>query len=237
MLDVLVFSRPPRLPGRWTFATCSLTLHTLVAGGAILAATVAAPAAGPAIDTTMVFLTAPEPDRRAPEPEPAGPQQVLVADALRGFQTIVAITDIPVGIPPIDLAERFDPRDYSGRGVEGGVADGIVAPAGVATDAVVYSARVVEEIPERLFAPTPAYPPLLQQAGIEGKVVLEFVVDSVGRVESRSVRVVSSDNPGFDPSSVTVARKMMFRPGRVNGRAVRVLVRMDFNFVLTRNRG
>ncbi|HEY6947272.1 MAG TPA: hypothetical protein VI297_00540 [Gemmatimonadales bacterium] len=50
----------------------------------------------------------------------------------KGFQTVVAPTDIPTTMPPVNLHERpFDPRNYTGRGMEGGVAYGVVGGTGV----------------------------------------------------------------------------------------------------------
>jgi TonB family protein len=180
------------------------------------------------VDTTMVFIT---PATRQPEkPEP--PKQVPITSLtqLKGFQTLVAPSDIPATLPPIDLRERFDPRDYSGTGVEGGSGAGIVLPGADAGQ--VYAVALVTEQPDRLAGPIPAYPPILKQAGIQGRVTLEAVVDTAGRVEPGSVRVVSSPNPLFDPPSVAALRATLFRPARVNGRAVRVLIKLPFDFVI-----
>ena len=63
------------------------------------------------LDTTVVVL-APQQHSKPPEEQPA---QLEVP--LRGFQTIVVPAEIPSDIPPVDLHERFDPKDYSGSGV------------------------------------------------------------------------------------------------------------------------
>ena len=79
-------------------------------------------------DTTRVVLFArPDtPERRPKSVEPPLPSLALVVvpPLPKGFPTITAPLDVPVDIPPIDLAERFDPRDFSGIGAEGGVWDG-----------------------------------------------------------------------------------------------------------------
>ncbi len=87
-----------------------------------------------------------------------------------------------------------------------------------------------------LAGPVPAYPELLRQAGIEGRVVLEAVIDTTGRVEPGSIGVVSATNPHFvEPARQTLAASL-FRPGRVNGRAVRVRIRLPIAFGLRRTR-
>jgi TonB family protein len=147
---------------------------------------------------------------------------------LKGFQTIVAPTDIPTNIPPVNLQERFDPKDFSGIGVEGGVASGIV-PTGD-----VFSVDVVQEKPERLAGPPLVYPPLLQQAGIEGTVMVQAIIDTMGRVEANSIKITQTANPGFNESAKTVVLKSLFRPARVYGKAVRVLIQIPILYSIKR---
>jgi len=203
----------------------SLMLHTVIITGAIVATLTAGPDdTSTKVDTQMVFL-----NQQEKQPDQPPPPQLDMQ--LKGFQTVVAPTDIPTNIPPVNLQEHFDPRDYSGVGVEGGVATGIVPGADQ-----VLSVDVVQEKPERLSGPQPAYPPLLQQAGIEGRVMVQAIVDTSGRIEPNSVRVVESANPGFDVPAKNAVLKSLFRPGRVYGRAVRVLVAIPIDFKIGRNR-
>lgn len=87
-----------------------------------------------------------------------------------------------------------------------------------------------EAPPEVLAGPLPAYPELLRQAGVEGQVVLEAVVDSSGRVQRASVSVVSATHAGFVEPARQALISTLFRPARVNGRAVPTLVRVPFAF-------
>jgi len=202
----------------------SLFMHTVIITGAVIATLSAGPADNSVkVDTTMVYLQQ-EQQQKQPEPQPVLDVQ------LKGFQTVVAPTDIPTNIPPINLQEHFDPKDYSGSGVEGGVGNGIVP----SSDQVL-SVDVVQEKPERLAGPQPVYPPLLQQAGIQGVVRVEAIIDTTGRVEPNSVRVVESPNPGFDQAAKTVVLKSLYRPARVYGRAVRVLIQQPINFQISRH--
>lgn len=84
--------------------------------------------------------------------------------------------------------------------------------------------------PEALSGPLPVYPDLLRQAGIEGQVVLEALVDSTGRVQKASVWVVSATNPGFVEPARQALIATLFRPAHVNGRAVPIRVRVPFAF-------
>jgi len=154
---------------------------------------------------------------------------VLDIPQLKGFQTVVAPTDIPTNIPPINLQEHFDPKDYSGTGVEGGIGTGIVPSSGD-----VYMESVVEERPDLLSGPQPLYPDLLRQAGIQGRVIVSAIIDTTGRAEPASVKVIQSPNPGFDQAAKTAVLKALFRPARVHGRPVRVLVNIPYDFKLKR---
>ena len=77
------------------------------------------------------------------------------------------------------------------------------------------------------------YPLLLRRAGISGFVLIEFVINTSGRVEPSSIRIVRSSHKAFERSARETISASLFRPGRVWGTAVRVLVRqqIDFHFV------
>lgn len=91
---------------------------------------------------------------------------------------------------------------------------------------------LVEDPPILLTGPVPAYPDLLRQAGIQGRVVLEAVVDTTGHVEPGSVVVVASAHPAFVAPAQRALAASLFRPARMGGAAVRVRVRMAIDFVL-----
>lgn len=87
-----------------------------------------------------------------------------------------------------------------------------------------------EDGPQVLTGPLPRYPELLRQAGIEGRVVLEAIVDTTGQVLRESVVVVAATNPEFVTAARQAALATLFRPAFVAGRAVRVLVRIPYEF-------
>jgi len=146
---------------------------------------------------------------------------------LKGFQTVVAPDVIPTNIPPVNLQEHFDPKDYSGTGVEGGVSTGMVP-----TGNEVFMEAIVEEKPAVLSGPPPQYPELLRQAQIQGRVMVQAIIDTLGRAEPSSDKVLQSPNPGFDQSAKSYVTKTLFRPARVHGRAVRVLIQIPIDFRL-----
>ena len=214
----------------------STVLHGVLIWGAVNATLGSAEEAEAATDTTlMVFLTEEEPEPE-PEEEPPPIQQVLtLAPPPKGFQTLDAPIDIPTEIPPVDFSERFDPRDFSGIGVEGGVYSGVVGGAGLVDFTQTFLETAVDERPERLSGPYPRYPEMLRQAGIEGTVLLEFVIDTSGRVEEATLKVLQSTNRAFEGPAKDVIRKSLYRPGKVRGQAVRVLVSQQIGFTIVRD--
>ena len=122
MFDHLIeSSRTTNKKGAFGLGFVSLVGHSAV----VLAAVVATLTAGEkknedTVDTAMVFLN--QEEQKKPEEQPP----VVDVPQLKGFQTVVAPTDIPTNIPPINLQQHFDPKDYSGTGVEGGIGTGIV---------------------------------------------------------------------------------------------------------------
>jgi protein TonB len=94
--------------------------------------------------------------------------------------------------------------------------------------------RTVEEPPVLLSHPEPGYPDLLRSAGIEGRVVVEAVLDTLGRVERGSLRIVSSTHALFVPEASALVLGSRYRPGRFGGTAVRVRIQVPVNFALRR---
>lgn len=86
------------------------------------------------------------------------------------------------------------------------------------------------ESPERLSFPTPAYPRLLLQAGVEGRVLSRFVVGTDGRAEPGSIEILEVSNRAFEAPVRHAIESALFRPGRMNGEAVRVRVQMPLMF-------
>jgi hypothetical protein len=63
-----------------------------------------------------------------------------------------------------------------------------------------------------------------------GVALVRFVVDTAGGVEPASVTLVSTTAPGVSAGLIDHVRPLRFSPGRVQGRAVRVLMQWRLNF-------
>ena len=78
--------------------------------------------------------------------------------------------------------------------------------------------------------PAPRYPDILRTAGVEGEVLTSFVVDTFGRADPQSLRVLHSTHDLFTTSVRNLLPSMTFRPAVVGGRKVKQLVQQPFTF-------
>lgn len=232
MFDNLVESRRKRSVKKALPSTLmSLAFHV----GLIYAAIMATMKAKEVVqkltsDTTMVYIQQQKQQPKQPPP----PKIVTLNPPPKGFQNLTAPIDIPKEIPPVNLNERFDPRDYSGVGVEGGIATGVVGGTGPVDLTQVFEEGVVDEIPMRLSGPPLRYPQLLQDAQIEGTVVIEVVIDTTGHPEPNTIKVISSTNAGFVSAAKEEVLGSVYRPGKLHGQPVQVWIRQPVRFTITK---
>lgn len=227
MFEVLVESKPKKQRTAGQFIV-SLILHGLLITGAVVATKGAAEVVKERLeDTTLVFL---EPPKAPPPPETPPPDAIVSANPPpKGFQTVVAVQDIPTEIPPVNLNERFDPKDFTGTGVQGGVAVGVVGGSGPVTGETFLEAQV-DDPPQLISAGPRRYPPVLERAGVGGRVLAQFVIDTTGHPEQAGFKILSSTNPAFNEPAREMIMKSVFRPGKVRGVAVRVQVQQAVSF-------
>jgi periplasmic protein TonB len=216
-------------------SAASIIFHVIMIGVAIYATLNAGAQVAERIQTVAVTMQTQE--QKKEEPPPPEPEQVATVNPPpKGFQTLSIPTSIPVDIPPPTQNTNFNAADFSGVGVEGGVARGVEGGTGPVVSDQPYLEAVVEDRPEMIqgTCTPPVYPPILQQAGVEGRVLAEFVIDTLGRAERASLRFVSSTHELFQAPARNAILSCRFRPGRISGRAVRVRVQQPINFTISR---
>ena len=255
MMKGLVASCPRREKGSATYAV-SLALHIglfflCVYGTRATVRTVQRVLA----DTTLIYFP-----RLAPAPvdkplhggggggRGEGAGLVVAADPPpKGFQTVEAVTDIPTEILPMAAgAVTFDARDFSGRGVEGGIGWGVVGGTG-SVDQVPQDLRdslYMAETGDLRFVhaevviqPRFLYPLVLLEAGIDGRVVVQFVIDTLGAVEPGSVRVIEKTHEAFADAARTGMLLARFTPAHFGDRPVRQLTRWPVKFAMAVTKG
>jgi protein TonB len=74
------------------------------------------------------------------------------------------------------------------------------------------------------------YPPSAKQAGIEGPVVMDLLIDETGQV--RRATLISGPDESLNRAALAAARGFQFIPGQVDGKSVAVQIRYTYRFVL-----
>jgi len=109
-------------------------------------------------------------------------------------------------------------------------------PVAVATEPEVDLFMVVEEMPEMLGGISRLYellryPEMARRAGMEGRVVVEVIIERDGRPSSPTV--IRSAGPMLDEAAVEAIMQLVFRPGRQRNQPVRVRYAIPVSFRLT----
>jgi len=147
------------------------------------------------------------------------------------------------GVPPVRRATERDVIDFVAAtpGAVGYVSSDIDLPPSVKPvpielgDAVanrVFETYEVDQLPELVSQPRVRYPEALLRMGVEGRVLMQFVVASDGRVDPSSIEVVNATNGEFSGPAERAVREMRFRPGVVQGEKVAVRVQHSVAFTL-----
>ncbi|MDH3292302.1 MAG: energy transducer TonB [Gemmatimonadota bacterium] len=142
--------------------------------------------------------------------------------------------EVPKGIPPIDLTDPTIPLLPRPGSDARAVTWGVPGATGAGGTNPLYESNVVDDPPKLLSAPGVPYPTLLREAGIEGTVLAEVVLDTLGRAEAATFTVVAATHRAFEGPAREVVLGSLYRPGRVQGRAVRVIVRLPIAFRIDR---
>lgn len=243
MFNKLIASQGGRR-GFWSprTVTMSVAVHGLLLAGAVYA-TVGGPVQDRAAEEEVTFIeiqeNEPEPPQ-AEEPPPPPPEQPVAPPPPQGFQELLPPLEAPPEIPDVDLSEpAVDAADFSGVGIAGGTADGVEGgtPQNTARDSTFAYEPAVLEVQPKLNnlrdvqrALTRNYPRMLQDAGIGGQTIMQFVITETGQVDPSSVEVVQASHEQFRDASTRVVETFRFDPGRYQGQPVRVLIRMPITW-------
>ncbi len=80
----------------------------------------------------------------------------------------------------------------------------------------------------------PVYPRLLERQGIEGLAVVRFVVDTTGRADPATFRLIETNHPLFAAAVRDALPRMKFHPATVGPLKVRQMVEIPFGFQIVR---
>ena len=189
------------------------------------------------VDFVEVKKDEPPPPKNEPPPPPP-PDMVAAPPPPKGFQILTAPVEIPDVLPDIDLSKKVtDEADFSGKGVAGGTSKGVEGgkPQLVANnDQPFFEFQVEKPVQALPGGSSPRYPDILRQAGVEGEVLAQFVVDTMGRAELPSYKVLKTTHELFGTAVKNALPGMRFIPAEVGGRKVRQLVQQPFSFAISR---
>lgn len=163
--------------------------------------------------------------------EPLQPKSVALPVVPKTFRVLTAPIEIPTVLPeinptiPITNEEEFK---YNGGLASGRITITLGPDRAWPADAVEKTASLISNT-ARL-----RYPDMLRSASVEGEVLVQFVVDTTGRVEVGSFRVVQSTHDQFTNSVRSAISNMRFRPAEIGGVRVRQLVQQPFAFTLSK---
>lgn len=92
----------------------------------------------------------------------------------------------------------------------------------------IFNIADLDRSPEPIVQPAPVFPFNLKRESIEGRVRVEFVVDTEGRVHHPFV--IESTHPGFEEAAMIGVARWKFRPGMKNGRKVNTRMQVPIVF-------
>jgi protein TonB len=189
------------------------------------------------IDEEANFVQVEQKPPEPPPPEVEVVKQEMKTDAPppKGFQTLTAPIEIPTVIPEIDLTAKVtNELDFSGVGVKGGIAAGIEGQKGVVSEQSYYQFEVEKVARMAPGNAPPLYPNILRATNQVGKVMISFVIDTSGKADMSTFKVVEATNTLFVEEVKKVLPKYNFIPAEIGSRKVRMHVQLPFDFVLNK---
>jgi protein TonB len=157
-----------------------------------------------------------------------------VAPSPNGGLTLKDIVNIPDQLPNVDMAARpTSENEWLGKNGPDGRTTGMfgTAPSG---NGIYLASQVDEPVIAAPGSVGPRYPELLRAAGVQGEVVVTFVVDTTGRVEPSSLVILNSTNDLFGAAVRTALPAMRFLPAKADGHKVKQQVQQPFVFTIAK---
>jgi len=128
-------------------------------------------------------------------------------------------TDVPQLVTVDSFVQQVQPPPPEGvKPVAGVIAIPQGRLRGLGEGVQVFDINTLDQKPMPRVQIQPQYPFEMRRAGIEGEVVVEFIVDTNGDV--RNPFIVRSTQREFESAAIQAVSKWKFRPGRKGGRAV-----------------
>lgn len=199
-------------------------------------------------DSTVIWIDPGRPHPPAP-PTPPAPPQTPEKPVFGDHKVIADVQTVPTTIPPVNPNQPpEDPSIYNGIGThEGNVIvpnppanpptatppsgtlpswDAPLPPDAVDVLPAIANQREAERMLERV------YPPVLRDAGVTGRTTVTLIIDRDGNVEPGSVTVQETSADAFRDAAVRAVEKFHFRPARLHGQNVSVVISIPIEWKL-----
>jgi TonB family C-terminal domain len=147
-----------------------------------------------------------------------------------------SLTDVPTVASLTDFTQAVQPPPPPNLGRPTGVMNippGRPGTGNRVTSNIgnIFNLRDLDQHPQiRGVQARPNYPFEMRRAGLNGEVVLRFVVDTNGDV--RDVEVIRSSQREFEAAAIQAVLKWKYRPGRKGGKAVATRMQIPIVFNL-----
>ena len=235
MFENLIETKPKK-PKTLKTMTLSVIIHAVLISGAVWGTLQAKEAIEKPKAEKVEFVDMKKDEPPPPEDKPPPPPDIVAAPPPpKGFQVLTAPIKIPDVLPEIDLSKKMtDEADFSGKGVAGGIAKGVVGGTGPVTDQTYFEFQVEKQVSQIQGSMNLRYPDMLRSANVEGEVLVQFTVDTTGRVERGSIKILKRSHELFTNAVNAALPSARYYPAEIGGRKVRQLVQQPFNFTLTK---
>jgi TonB family protein len=231
MMGVLLESKATR-QRRTGGAAMSVAAHVAIVG-LVTAFTVPKPPAAHAPIEVVHVAIAPEAPPRTVEKRSFGGRPI--GPVVDRIDIRLPPPVISTDLPPITVAQGpsldslIAGNKHGGSGSHGGLGrlDLTDDPGGNEWRGNEAMMRVVTQV-------KPRYPESLRLAAIDGRVLVQFKVDTLGAIDQSSIRIISSTHELFSRAVRDALGGFRFRPAEVDGHRVIALAEMPFEFTIRR---
>lgn len=207
--------------GRNALTAGNLLLHLIVV--VLLAIPVGRAVQQGLFDNLVVYLV--PPDRPAGLLDSKGTAPVPASATLVG--------QAPAGAPAVAEVREHQAVQAKGDTPEPSVADLDTPPRPLPSDNALTELQVDSAVVRDPLSAAPEYPSTLLAKGIEGFALALYVVDTLGAVDTLTIRFTNATHPDFVVAVRQALPRMRFRPAVQGGLRVRQLVQQTFRFRIT----
>jgi periplasmic protein TonB len=209
----------------------SVALHAAAITLAVYATANARDVITAVVEENPIAIYPPQSEKPATAPPVSRARHAQTPVAPRG-PVIEPPIVVPDKLPPIDPSASESPPEslftIGGSGIDSGDrGSGSAIEAGEPW----LESQVEKPALPRDGNPSPTYPSTLERSRVEGTVLAQFVVDTLGRADMRTFEVLESTNELFSASLRAALPRWRFYAAEVGGHKVKQIVQLPLKFV------